>query len=101
MRVDGGTVRLAWAGTSNVEGVFFLNDSQLATGQHPGFMTGCGCELGHVIPDPLRPVGYIGLCIVDGVRRNLVRFDDTSCETIVTGDQIGDRRRMSYLAVAE
>jgi hypothetical protein len=94
--------RLAWAGeTTEGPRAFYLNDTLRAPDQRARFVTPC-CELAHLVPDPTRPWGLLGLCVGDdGIHRDVVRFRSTrsdECETVLDGDALG-RERTWYLAI--
>lgn len=95
--------RFAWTGTQDsVEHAFYLNDQNAGTlGQNPSSVARCDCELAHVVPDPTRPWGMIGLCVRDGIVRDVVRFRSTgdACDVVLPGSSLG-YERISYLAIA-
>lgn len=100
---EGTTARLAWFGSADgADSVFYLRDDTGGSDLRvSGPIERCGCEMHHLVPDPTRVWGMIGLCEVDGIERDIVRFRSTGtdCETLLDGASLG-RQRISYLAIS-
>lgn len=99
--LDTDTPRVAWAGTiDGLEEVFYLNGESGGTNHSPSHVARCDCEMEHLVPDPTRPWGMLGLCNREGGVREIVRFRSTGpdCESLIRDDALGDAR-ISSLAI--